>query len=133
MISEFISSYPRTAIILIGFIISFFITLINFLVLDKDKMKAMRERQKELQEKLKQHKDDPAKAMEINKEMFSHMGENFRHSLKPMLITFIPIIVVFHWVRGEFAGTTIQATWFWYYFVTAIISSLIFRKIFKLP
>jgi uncharacterized membrane protein (DUF106 family) len=130
---ELIQAWPRASIILISALVSLFINGVNYLVLDKDKMRESREKQKQFREQMKVHKDNPQKMMEINKEMMSHMGENMRHSLKPMLITFLPIILVFGWIRGAYAETTIASQWFWYYFVSAIAFSILFRKLFKLP
>lgn len=133
MIIEFINAQPRTSIIIISILVSFFISLINFFVLDKEKMRTSRARQKELQQEMKKYKDNPAKVMEMQKEMMSHVGDSFKHSLKPMLITLIPILLVFSWIRGVFLETTIAKTWFWYYLISAIAGSLVFRKLFKLP
>jgi len=36
-------------------------------------------------------------------------------------------------VRGVYAETTLASSWFWYYLVSAMIGSIIFRKILKLP
>lgn len=130
---EFIQAYPRASIIGIAILLSFFISLINFFVLDKEKMMEGKQKQKELQEKMKQYKNDPAKMMELNKEMMGHIGSNFKHSFKPMIITMVPILVVFGWIKGVFAETIISGSWFWWYLGSAIASSLVFRKLFKLP
>lgn len=130
---ELIQTYPRTSILVIAVLVSFFISLINFFVLDKKKVKAGRERQKELQKQMKASRDNPAKMMEMQKELMSNTMENLKHSFKPMLITLVPILVVFAWIKGIFAETTIAGTWFWYYLGGAIAASLVFRKLFKLP
>lgn len=133
MIFELIQAHPRTGIIAIAVLISFFISLINYFVLDKEKMRASRKRQKEIGKELKDNRDNPTKAMELNKELMQHTMETFKHSFKPMIITTIPVLLVFAWMRGVFAETTIASTWFWYYLGAVIASSLIFRKLFKLP
>ncbi|NCN98850.1 DUF106 domain-containing protein [Candidatus Pacearchaeota archaeon] len=133
MIIEFIQANPKAGIIGLAVLISLFISLINFFVLDKDKMRASKKRQKEIQAEMKKHKDDPAKVMEMQKELMTHVGDTFKYSFKPMLITIIPILIIFGWIRGVFAETTISSTWFWWYLGGAIISSIIFRKLFKLP
>lgn len=135
MIIELIASYPRTSIILIAVLISFFISLVNYFVMDKEKMCEIKLRQKEMQEKIKHHqsKGEHEQAMKVQTEMLSTMGETFKHSLKPMLITTIPIIVVFGLIRNAYVATDIAGSWFWYYLVTAIVSSMVFRKLLKLP
>jgi uncharacterized membrane protein (DUF106 family) len=132
-ITEIIMAYPRASIITFAALISLFISLINYFVLDKDKVRSMKARQKELNKEMKEHKDNPAKVMELQKELMSHVGENFKHSFKPMLITIIPVLVAFLWVKGIFAETSIASSWFWYYLISAIAFSMIFRKVFKLP
>lgn len=133
MILELVQQNPKTSIIVLAGLVSLFISLVNYFVLDKEKVRAGKQRQKELQQKLKDHKDNPAKAMEVQKEMVSHMMETMKHSLKPMAFTIVPALLVFWWIRNAFAGTPIENSWIWYYIISALIFSLIFRRLFKLP
>ncbi|PIN90843.1 hypothetical protein COU60_00680 [Candidatus Pacearchaeota archaeon CG10_big_fil_rev_8_21_14_0_10_34_76] len=133
MVIELIQTYPRSSIVLISLIVSFFISLVNYLILDKDRLREIKRKQKELQIRMKEHKNNPTKQMELSKEMMSHTGEQLRHSFKPMLITFVPVIVAFWWIKDVFAETTIEGTWFWWYIISAIVFSLLLRKLFKLP
>ena len=133
MISEIIQSYPRISIILMALLVSFFISLVNYFVLDKEKMREIKSRQKAIQEEMKNHKDNPQKMMELNKELMSHMCETFKHSFKPMLITLVPMLFIFAFFRKEFLLTEIAKSWLWWYFGVSILSSIIFRKLFKLP
>ena len=95
IITQWMQAHPLQGVIIASILISFFISLVNYLVLDKEKMRELRKRQKEIQEEMKNHKDNPTKMMELQKEMFAHIGTSFKHSMKPMLITFIPIILIF--------------------------------------
>ncbi len=133
MVIETIQAYPRTSILAIAALVSLFISIINYFVLDKEKMKASRARQKELSRGMKENKENPAKVMEMQKELMSHTMEQMKHSFKPMIITMIPILVAFWWIKGVFAETTLSGSWFWWYLIGAIAFSLIFRKLFKLP
>jgi uncharacterized membrane protein (DUF106 family) len=133
MIAEFVQSYPRTSIILLGLIISLFISLVNYFVLDKEKMRNLKERQKAIQKEMKDHKDNPQKLMELQKEMLSQAGETMKHTLKPMLITFIPVLLIFGFMRGLFAPTEVAKTWFWWYIGSSFAGSILFRKLLKLP
>ena len=132
---ELINLYPRASIIILALALSFFISLINYFFLDKERLREIKSRQKDIQTQIKVHQKsgDHNKAMELQKEMFSHTGEMFKHSLKPMLITTIPALVFFFFIRNTFEGTTIASTWLWYYFISAIIGSIIFRKVLNLP
>lgn len=122
-----------TSIIVIAFLVSLFITLVNYFVLDKDKMRESKARQKSIQEEIKQHKDNPSKVMELQKEMMAHSMETMRHSFKPMLITFIPIVIIFAIIRGWYTNSLIAGSWFWIYFGSSIVASILFRKWFNLP
>lgn len=133
MVIELIQQNPKTSIIVMALVISFFVSLVNYFVLDKDKMRDIKNRQKAIQNEMKQHKDNPQKMMELQKEMFSYVGESFKHSFKPMLITLIPILLIFGFLRKEFIETSIAKTWFWYYIAASLAGSIIFRKLFKLP
>ena len=137
MVIEFIQSFaqssPRIFVIVASVLVSLFVSGVNYFVLNKERMHEIKARQKALQEEMKNHKDNPQKMMELQKEMFSHMGESFKHSMKPMLITFIPIIIFFPIVRAALVTTAIAGSWFWWYLITSLISSMIFRKLFKLP
>ncbi len=124
---------PRLFIILAALLVSLFISIVNYFILDKERMHEIKAKQKALQEEMKKHKDNPTKLMELQKEMFSHMGESMKHSMKPMLITFIPLLILFPIMRGWLVDTAIKGSWFWYYIVTSLIGSMVFRKWFKLP
>jgi len=132
---EMINANPKISIILIAVAISFLISLVNNFVLDKDRMKALKARQKSIQEEMKEHQKNGNndKVMELQKEMMSGIGESFKHSFKPMLITIVPIIVLFGMIRNTFAETSIAGSWFWWYLVGAIVSSMVWRKVFRLP
>ncbi|MBS3065812.1 DUF106 domain-containing protein [Candidatus Pacearchaeota archaeon] len=132
-IQQFAQSSPRIFVILVSILVSLFISAVNYFVLNKERMREIKERQKALQAEMKKHKDNPQKMMDLQKEMFSHVGESFKHSMKPMLITFIPIVLFFPLIRSALITTEIAKTWFWWYLGTSIVASMAFRKLFKLP
>lgn len=126
-------AYPEISIVVVAGLISLFISLVNYFVLDKDRVRELRDKQKALNEQMKTHKDNPQKLQDLQKEMMSHMGESMKHSFKPMLITTIPLLVVLPFIRTLFMETSLAGSWFWWYFIAAIAFSMIFRKLFKLP
>jgi uncharacterized membrane protein (DUF106 family) len=136
-----IQQYPRASIIIISLTVSLFVTLINYFFLNKEKMKEIKERQKVLKEEMKRHQKagNQEKLMELNRELLSHSMEMFRHSFKPMLITIIPIILLFSFVKTAYVNTALAANWFiapkwfWYYLLGAIAGGMIFKKIFRMP
>ncbi len=138
MIREFIQTNPRISIIIISGLVSLFISFINYILLDDEKRTKLmkgKEKQKEFRNMMKEHKGNPSKMMELQKEMMAHnmefMKENFKHSFRPMLITALPILVVFWWIKDVFPE--ILPGWFWWYLISAIVFSIAFRKVFKLP
>ena len=132
MITELIQNNPRVAIIILSFIVTLFITTITYFMTDREKMKEIKDRQKELRKEMKTHKDNPEKMLEINKKMMEDMPEQLKHSMRPMMVTIIPIIIFFGWLRATFALTAIAGTWFWWYLGSSIFFSIFVRKIFGL-
>ena len=137
-----INQNPKISIIIISLIITLLITLVNFFFLDKEKMRGIKARQKELQKQAKEHQKagNTDKMMALQKEIFSSTMEMMKHSMKPMLITMIPILLLFGFVKNIYADTPLAVKgflgiqkWFWYYIISAIAGSMIFRKIFNLP
>lgn len=132
---ELIQTYPRASIIFMALAISFLISLVNFFFLDKERMREIKAKQKSLNKEISQHRKEGnhEKMMEIQKELIPMTMEMFKHSLKPMIITIIPILVFFAFIRNVYVDTAIASTWIWYYFISTIVGSIVFRKIFKLP
>ena len=132
MLTEFIQNNPRTSIILLSFVVTLFITIVNFFMVDRNRMKEIKEKQKALRQEMKKYRDNPSKMMELNKKMMEDMPEQLKHSFKPMLVTIIPLIILFKWLRATYAITTIAGSWFWWYIGASIIFSMILRRIFGL-
>lgn len=128
-------AYPIPGIIIFGVLVSLAITIVNKLVVNQERLKELKVKQKAIQEEMKKHKDNPQKMMEMQKEMMGHMGESMKSSMFPMLITFVPLILLFGWLRGIFTPTGVDPIlphWIWYYIGASLVSSLLFRKIFKM-
>lgn len=132
---SFIQANPKLSIIAFSLVVSLFISLVNYFVLDKEKMHEIKRKQKDLQQQMKIHQKagNKEKMMEIQKEILSHSGDMLKHSFKPMIITLIPILIFFGYVRNVFATTSIANSWIWWYIGSAIAGSAIFRKVLKLP
>jgi len=131
-IIDLIQNNPRTALIFLSFLVTLFITIVTYFMTDREKMKELKDRQKDLRKEMKLCRDNPDKMMELNKKMMEDMPEQLKHSMKPMMVTFIPIIIFFTWLRGTFALTAIADTWFWWYLGSSILFSIIIRKVFGL-
>lgn len=132
-ITSLIVANPVISIIVISLVVAIFINIVNYFVMPKDRIRELKEIQKACQIKLKDAKGDMKRVQEINKQMLGCSTEMMKHSFKPMLITFIPIILVFGFIRGVYSTTELASSWIWYYLISSIVFSMILRKLFKLP
>ena len=130
-IKEWMIANPKLSVIILSFVVTFVMTLVTKYFTNQNRMKELKALQKACQIKLKDNKGDPEKMAEIQKEMMACSMELMKHSFKPMLITFIPIVIFFWWVRKIYALTSLGGSWIWYYLVAGIISSIILRKVLK--
>jgi len=136
MAGEFIAllqAYPKTSINFFGLAVAFLISLVNHFMLDKVRMLELKKKQKDLQEEMKKHKENPEKVMALQKEMMGHVSEQMKHSFKPMLITIIPILLFFAFIKDIYSATEIAKSWIWWYIGSSLVGSLVFRKVFNLP
>ena len=131
-LTELIQSNPKISIVALAFLVSIAITLINYFMVDREKMKQIKQKQKQLREEMKKFKDNPEKMMEINKQMLEDMPEQLKMSFKPMVITLVPLLILFAWLKSTFAVTSIASTWIWWYIGASIVSSIVTRKLFGL-
>jgi uncharacterized membrane protein (DUF106 family) len=91
------------AVVVIAFCISLLMTLVYKWMTDQHLMKSLREDIKGHQKEAKDHRHDPSKMMEINKLAMEKNMKYMMHSMKPTLITFIPIIIIFGWMSSTLA------------------------------
>lgn len=129
MIKELIMLYPKISIVFFSLLVTFAMTLVTKYFTDQNKMKELKEIQKACQIKLKDKKGNVEEQAKIQKEMFGCSIELMKHSMKPMLFTFLPLILFFWWIRGIYLETAIANTWLWWYIGVGIASSIILRKV----
>ncbi len=132
MITEFIQNNPRIAMMIISLLVAVFTTVITYFLTDKEKMKELKQRQTDLRKEMKLYKDNPQKMMEINKKMLENLPEQMKMSLKPTLITMIPLLIMLAWLKSTFEITAIASSWIWYYIAFVLVFTIILRKIFGL-
>lgn len=94
---------PLWAILVLSFIISLLIVLIYKWMTDQKEMKQLKDELKEYQTKMKGLKDQPDKLMQVQKEAMSVNMKYMGKSMKPTLVTFIPILLIFGWMNANFA------------------------------
>lgn len=136
---------PTASLILISFLLTAAITYIYKKLTNQTILKEMREEVNKLRNKMKEVKDDKEKLMEIQKQMMEKDMALMKHSLRPTLYTFLPIILIFSWLRVTFDSGSQYLTWGfniplfgtgfgWLgtYILVSLITSLVLRKIFKI-
>ena len=125
--------------IIITAIITLFITLIQKYTVDNDQLRELKKEQKILQEEMKKYKEHPEKFMELQKKQLEFIPQTMQLTMRPLIYTGIPIILFFRWFNDYFSAVTPPVkifgflSWFWAYLIFAIICSIIFRKMLKLP
>jgi uncharacterized membrane protein (DUF106 family) len=126
-----IAAYPKISLIVLSLVVTFLSSLITKYLTNQEHLLGLKKRQKELQEEMKKHKGDQKKVMELQQEALSISMTMMKSSFKPLLVTFIPFLILLYWLRAEFTPL-IGGSWIWYYIGASLISSFAFRKILKM-
>lgn len=102
---------------------------------DQEIMKSLKKEIKDIQKDMKKFRDEPEKVMSLQKEAMKKNMDYFKKSMKPNLVSLLPIIFLFGWLRKYFDAQAgpyfLGLSWFWVYFIFAIVSSIIIRKMLK--
>ena len=118
----------------VGFVVvialtSLVLTLTQKYLSNQKELKELRKEQKILQEEMKKYKDHPEKLLELQKKQLEFIPKTFDLTMKPLLYTSIPVILLFRWFGAklipQFGGW-----WVLYYLIGSLIFSSIFRKVF---
>lgn len=136
-ITGFAGSYPVIAILIISAAVTLVSTLLMRAFTDQEHLKSLKKRQKELQKELKECRKngDSCQLEKINKEMLELSMKLMKSSfsVKQLLITMIPFLILFQWMRGFFGGEAgVLSSWFWWYLGSAMVFSTIYRKLLKM-
>jgi len=94
---------PLLAISVVSLVVSLIIVGAYKLLTDQKEMKRLKDELKEMQKKMKSLKDDPEKMMKVQREAMALNMQYMSKSMKPTLVTFLPIILVFGWMNAHFA------------------------------
>ena len=125
---------PVFGLVFITFIITLLITISYKYLTDQHVMKSLKDEIKGLQKDMKKFKDKPEKMVAIQKGMMSKNMKMFKMNFKPMLITMIPLLLLFGWLRVTYdpLGKVIWIFgWFGSYIILTLIFSFVLRKIMK--
>ncbi len=152
-----ISSNPQVSAIVgvmfISLLVSVIIVAITSKIVDQKRMKELKAKTASYQEKIKkaQKTKNLKKVSSIQKEMMKYQKEMMGMSMKPMMYTMIPIIVIFTWLRQydvlndfivqqgylvalPFALPKFGSTlgWLGWYILCSFPMSVLIKKIFKI-
>jgi uncharacterized membrane protein (DUF106 family) len=130
VIEGWINISPVVSIIILSGLITLVSTLVTKWMTNQDHLRSLKERQKQIQQDLKKCKPGEKMFEELQSEMLQISMTMMKSSFKPVLITFIPFILLFAWIRGIY--TELLPHWIWYYLISSIIFSMIYRKLFKM-
>lgn len=107
--SPLLKLHPLIGLIILSFLISLIITLIQKFTTNQTRLKEIKEEMKSHQKRMKEvSKEDPQKAMKMQKESMKLTMETMKHSMRSMLYSFIPIILIFSWMSSNLAYNPIS-------------------------
>lgn len=98
---------------------------------NQEEMRKLKQEQKLLQEEMKKYKDHPEKLMELQKKQFEFIPKTMDLTLKPVMYTMIPFVLLFRWYYGILYPIW-GGWWILYYLIASLIFSAIFKKVLKL-
>jgi len=126
---------PLHAIGALSIVLSLIVTLIYKFFTDQILMKELKGELKSHQKQMKNHRGDTAKISELSKKSMETNMKYMRQTFKPMLITIVPFLLIFQYLRGAFDSTIILNLPFWPHTLgwigTYIIFSMIFTTAFR--
>jgi len=131
-IINFIQTSPLLGIFIISVAITIIMTGIRFFLTDRKMMREIKEKQKWIREEMKKYKHDAEKLADLNKQMMEHFPTQMKQSLKIMMVTIIPMIILIGWLRTTFEATALAGTWIWWYILFSMIVGIALGKMFKL-
>lgn len=139
---------PLMAITIITLLESLLITLIYKWMIPRGKMQAIKEEMTELRKKIK-----AAQKEKKDKEMKEHMDRSLKLSreqmsltMKPMLVSMVPVLIILPWLGWEFSMARYGAetlfalpfwmpllgpdiSWFGLFLILTLPASMVFRKL----
>jgi len=128
-----ISWHLEIGMLIIIFILSLIMTLIQKYTTDQVELKKIKVEQKALQKEMKEAKDDPKKMAELQKKNMEMIPKQFKLSMGSIAYTAIPFVLFFRWFDDFFKalGSTKFfgfMGWFLFYLISYMIFSSIIKK-----
>lgn len=124
--------------LVIVFIISLITTLVQKYGTDQKTLRELKKEQKILQEEMKKYRDHPEKLAEMQKKQLEFIPRTMKLSMRPIIYTGVPFILLFRWFMDYFALPAMEGfkffgflSWFWFYLIFAMVFGGILRKALK--
>lgn len=123
--------------LILVFVISLITTLVQKYATDQKTIRELKAQQKELSKKMKEFGHDLEKQRAIQKEMGPLTMALMKHSMRPLMFTGIPFILLFRWFWDYFNAIPDGVkffgflSWFWFYLIFAMIFGSVLRKALK--
>lgn len=130
VITEILSRSPKISIAVFSILVTFISSLAQKWLTNQEHLKKMKERQKEIQKEIKNTKE-PTAMQALNAEMMKISMAMMKSSFKPMLVTLIPFILLFGWLRSIYVPL-LGNSWIWYYLGYSVVASILIRKLLKM-
>ncbi len=128
----------------IAVVISIISAIVNKKVTNQKRMKEIKSKVSDFQKRYNEAKKSGDKELiasmeKEQKEVMALSMEMMTGSFKPMLYTFLPIILIFFLLNQRYAGQNAVVTlpvlgtlgWYWWYFLVAILTGLCFEIIYN--
>ena len=94
---------PAITILLVSLLVSIATVVIYKFTTNQIKLKAIQEEQTQLRLEMKKNQGNPEKLMKLQKRAMEISMEVMPESMKSMIFTFIPVIIIFGWLSANFA------------------------------
>ncbi len=130
---------PLPFLIILSAILSLMVTMVYKFLTDQVLMKELKADLKKYQEKMKENKGDLQKMSELQKESMAVNMRYMKQTMKPMLVTMLPFLAIFAYLKSVYDGTIVIPLSFWpghlgwigTYIIFSMVFTTGFRKLFK--
>ncbi len=128
--------HPLWGLLLLTLILGVIITLAYKYFSNQDALKSLKEETKAIQKEMKESKDNPTRLLELQKKSLEKSMESFKHSIKPMLITLLPMLAIVgylnvYYTRLDNPKLFLIFGWLGTYIIFSLIFNIILRKLLK--
>ncbi len=117
-------------------IMSFITTLTQKYLTDQKTMRELKAEQKKLNEEMKKLEVGSKEYRELSMKSLKFMGPMMKLSMRPIVFTGIPFLLLFRWFMDTFTKLGNPTffgflNWFWFYLIMSLIIGSVLRKILK--